>query len=181
MAHSILSSRELSLRRRESTLMWENDPLRGDPTAVALGPHLGWLSRSEARLRVESRARSLRAGVGAQKRDARRLKPRSLESFEDLISLQQYMAELGQMIGDGLKHVESSLGDLRGTVRGLKEDITVHSMEKRHREEEVVNWSFVLKYLLDANSGLRKRLKVRLSGRLWLLDLLIERLCPGRH
>ena len=33
------------------------------------------------------------------------------------------------------------------------------TMERRQREEEVVNWSFVLKYLLSTNSKLRRQLQ----------------------
>ena len=43
----------------------------------------------------------------------------------------------------------------------VKEELADDMVEKRQREEEVVNWSFVLKYLLSTNSKLRRQLSGR--------------------
>ena len=43
----------------------------------------------------------------------------------------------------------------------IKEELVETNVERRGREEEVVNWSFVLKYLLSTNSKLRRQLAGR--------------------
>ena len=40
----------------------------------------------------------------------------------------------------------------------VKDELSSEMVEKRKREEEVVNWSYILKYLLASSSKLRKQL-----------------------
>ena len=43
--------------------------------------------------------------------------------------------------------------------KDVKEELCSEMVEKRRREEEVVNWSYILKYLLSSSSKLRKQLQ----------------------
>ena len=71
--------------------------------------------------------------------------------------------------GGGALSVQlAHLADVRGLLHDLTDasqprfgELVAQTLDRRRREEDTVNWSFVLKYLLDTNTKLR-------GGAVWL-------------
>jgi hypothetical protein len=58
-----------------------------------------------------------------------------------------------------LRALSSLMSAKDSNFNHLKQELVSQTVDKRQREEEVVNWSYVLKYLLATNSKLRKQLR----------------------
>lgn len=86
-----------------------------------------------------------------------------LPSVYNYQSLEELVASLTTVH----KHLQQSIGSVSTVLvrkdlhyKTIKQELTTQLVEKRQREEEVVNWSFILKYLLASSTKLRKQLQV---------------------
>jgi len=131
-----------------------------------IGSHLAPLNTLEALTRVEGQFRSNNIPIGAW--DRLLIAPQALEQDEGLLpSIHQY---------ESIMDVARSLNTLRISMKqnviqlqtmfirkdihyqNVKKELTAQMTERRKREEEVVNWSYILKYLLASQSKLKKEL-----------------------
>ena len=62
-------------------------------------------------------------------------------------------------INDYLNYLDRFINGLLRQNASMKEEIVRHRDNKQQYDEEVVNWSYVLKYLLSTNSRLRRELR----------------------
>jgi hypothetical protein len=62
-------------------------------------------------------------------------------------------------VRSNLELLSTCLEKRDGIFRELKDDLMIQYVEKRNREEEVVNWSYILKYLLSTMSKLKQQIK----------------------
>ena len=134
------------------------------------GPHLAPLARSEARRRAEAhfptedgedRTRLLRTrenpfrpllagGAGAS------FSPKELDA---------HLRKLRENVGARIAAAGRLLDSRDQRYLAMKNELVEQSLERRQREEELVNWSYVLKYLLSTNSRLRQELRQMQSER----------------
>ena len=135
--------------------MNENDSLLPG-LKKSLGPHLQPLSKSESRNRVEAKFE------GTEQVD---MTPALIEAnhpeltdFENAAELMKYCEKLLACIRKNGEKLELGLWQSAEHLLKVKEDLVSANVERRGREEEVVNWSFVLKYLLSTNSKLKRQL-----------------------
>jgi len=143
-----------------------HDPLAGAVNSaepLAFGSHLAALSRLEALTRVEGLYRSpggATSAFGAQKPDWAKLGVHdSLLAYDDP---QQVVGALGRMHSLALQNMKAAAALLHRkdmTFAEVKAELVAQQVERRQREEEVVNWSCILKYLLSASTQLRRQLK----------------------
>jgi hypothetical protein len=82
----------------------------------------------------------------------------------------QSLEELVAALTTTHKHLQQSMASVSTVLvrkdlhyKTIKQELTTQLVEKRQREEEVVNWSFILKYLLASSTKLRKQLQVERS------------------
>ena len=169
-------------RTKETERMMAND-MAGDPSEN--GPHLKMLEQSEAFARVERRygisglfsndgdgeASELgRRVLQFYLRDAREnpvpisqlANKFQYPDFEEAVASKHLEATIKQFIdtiNGNFEALRCWVTQRDGQMQEAKEQIALQLVEQRQREEEVVNWSYVLKFLLATNSGLREDLR----------------------
>ena len=151
----------MQLRLIELEGMAAADPIAGTDMAQQLGPHLAPMDMREARHQVDSLFPSNNYGAELFVVETSQppLMKRALDNFESLPELLQYISELKVAMSRNNAAFDQLMKakDLHFTE--LKKELVVQSKERRHRQEEVLNWSYVLRYLLNTNSTLRQQLK----------------------
>ena len=128
----------------------------------SLGPHLQPLSKNESRKRVEARFEGVQM-VNMTPALMEGAHP-ELADFESTEALMAYCEKLLVCIRSNGEKLELGLWQTTEWFLNVKEELMSVNVERRGREEEVVNWSFVLKYLLSTNSKLRRQLAGRREG-----------------
>lgn len=162
--------------KRERAALCSEDPKPGGAKG-----HLAPLTRSGALLRIEGQYPSnIDVPVTSSDRTDDKASPYQAVSLPDSLhaavssseeyvkrSLKQPLSRLSlpstmALLGDMVLMVEHNLDLVQELLRrkdehysSIKRDLSSQLLEKRQREEEVVNWSFILKYLLQSNSQLR--------------------------
>lgn len=154
-------------RAAEEALMAREDPDAGKHT----GRHLNHISRPTARARVGGLHHfgAAAAAAAGGEADGRRwpmppvvtpdIEHPPLSAFSDRESLVSYVEHLKNTVLVNLNFLSEMLATGDAYYNLAKEELVEQTVERRRREEEMVNWSYVLKYLLDTNSQLRGALK----------------------
>lgn len=145
-----------------------------------IGSHLASLSRLEALTRVEGQYRSNNEPIHLQDRTVRPI-PIHLsytdgsgdkEEVEENVVIKpalfhyETVEEVAAALTAMHRAIKRNFASLQGIMvrkdhhyLSLKQELADQLVEKRKREEEVVNWSYILKYLLSSASKLRKQLQ----------------------
>jgi hypothetical protein len=158
------------LRELETKAMEFNDPLLRNlvnlsSEKVSIGSHLAPLSYVESRAKVQSRfptnndARSLAASNRALASAISSQKASKFDDFTSWEDLAQSLVQQHSRIRESLNLVLMTLRSKDVSYDGIKEELIEQLVERRKREEEVVNWSYILKYLLNTSSKLKKQLQ----------------------
>eukprot|EP01039_Chlorochromonas_danica_P008606 gene8606-9484_t len=114
-----------------------------------IGSHLAPLSKLEAMSRVEGSYRITKALV---------LKG-NIHEYESIQDLCAAWTSLYSDLLQAFQALDTILERKDKHYQDLKKELMDQMMERRKREEEVVNWSYILKYLLASASKLRKQIK----------------------
>jgi hypothetical protein len=152
----------------------------GDRTDI--GSHLAPLSRLEAMTRVEGKFRSNNAPTSPFDRlvdasAAVKVSPRpAIYNYKDADEIAVALASMHSSIRQNASSLSALLVRKDSHYQAVKGELTEQMVEKRKREEgqstfhfsfreiifvfsEVINWSYILKYLLASSSKLRKQLQ----------------------
>jgi hypothetical protein len=79
--------------------------------------------------------------------------------YENLDHFLESLTFLHQRLSQDLLALNVLMARKDVHFKSLKEELTTQVVDRRKREEEVVNWSYILKYLLKSTSKLRKELQ----------------------
>ena len=163
------------VRKEETERMQKFDGYNED-TLKSLGSHLGNLGLNESRKKIADRfkdreKRTTAAGLKAVQDEKEKVGDNhpTFDSFANPQALMRYCEFLYDRMQLGLERMRVTLQDTIESHYENSDELASLVVERRGREEEVVNWSFVLKYLLSTNSKLRMQLKGR-SNLVGLLD-----------
>ncbi|GMH75444.1 hypothetical protein TL16_g06766 [Triparma laevis f. inornata] len=146
-------------RDKEKSGMEANDGI-GEGLKKSLGPHLQPLTKTESRERISARFDGPQDSVDTTPHLLSSPHP-ELSDFAGVAELMDYCDVLLNCIRMNGEKLELGLWKTAENFYSIKEDLAESNVERREREEEVVNWSFVLKYLLSTNSKLRRQLNGR--------------------
>ena len=132
----------------------------------SLGPHLKPISRLQSRERVTARFAGGDGNVDMRPSFVKEVveevgRHPELTDFESTGAVLDYCDELLMCVRKNGEKLELGLWEKTAQFVEVKEELAEDMVERRQREEEVVNWSFVLKYLLGTNSKLRQQLSGR--------------------
>jgi hypothetical protein len=137
------------------------------PLPQKIGSHLAPLTKLEALTRVEGQYRSNNLPFSQFDRENILPIPFSsysssfVESFYSFDSIQDIaisLINIKSYIAKTISSVNITLERKDSHYKHVKNELTSQLVEKRKREEEVINWSYILKYLLASSSKLRKEL-----------------------
>jgi hypothetical protein len=162
-------------RSWELTNMHFNDPRTiqsikegKQPLPQKIGSHLAPLTKLEALTRVEGQYRSNNLPFSQFDRENILPVPFSsyssssfIESFYSFDSIQDIaisLINIKSYIAKTISSVNITFERKDSHYKHVKNELTNQLVEKRKREEEVINWSYILKYLLASSSKLRKEL-----------------------
>lgn len=173
-------------RMEERAAMLGNDPkyLHQDLNAVCdsgsvhtantlnaqkIGSHLAPLSKLEAMNRVEGQFRSNNAPLSRYDRrpthpleghaDLQTILRPALHEYSSLSEFCGSLTQLHSLVAREVSALQAVLCRKDEHYQHVKAELTEQMVERRRREEEVVNWSYILKYLLASASKLRKQIK----------------------
>lgn len=172
-------------REREVDALTLADPLRASSKFNEIGNHLAALPRLEAITRVEGKYRSNNDSVrggGDEETSVRMARAKtSIDKIFDLpaSSVDAVKVDIPTSILDfdspvdfveacGTLHaaVQRNLGSISIFMerkdthyKALKQELMSQMLEKRKREEEVLNWSYILKHLLASSAKLKDQLR----------------------
>ncbi|GMH65122.1 hypothetical protein TrST_g3437 [Triparma strigata] len=146
-------------REREKDGMEANDGI-GEGLKKSLGPHLQPITKTESRERIAARFDGPQDSIDSSPHLLTSPHP-ELSDFATVSELMDYCDVLLKCIRINGEKLELGLWKTSENFYSIKEDLAESNIERRGREEEVVNWSFVLKYLLSTNSKLRRQLNGR--------------------
>lgn len=130
-----------------------------------IGSHLAPMSTLDAFTRVQNQYKS--NNIPVSQWDNSNINPVTLEEEYLLPTIHQYstIEEVAASITSLHSVIEQNLDSLNTILlrkdkhfKNVKMDLSAQMVERRKREEEVVNWSYILKYLLASASKLRKEL-----------------------
>jgi hypothetical protein len=138
----------------EMTNMLDEDPLKDSKTFKDIGDHLSRLTPLEAVTKVESDFQKSME-MNAVEVDV----PSSLLDFGDINEVAQAFAMLHGAIERNYRVVAQVLSVKDAKFRATKVELANEMIDKHHREEEVVNWSYILKHLLKTQSDLRAEIR----------------------
>jgi hypothetical protein len=171
----IKEEEEADAQRASDTASMASHDTLDAASKASLGPHLKSLTKKDARERVTARFATGEDGnidmtpVFANGKEQVTPHP-ELTDFASTAAVMEYCDELLMTIRKNGEKLEMGLWEKAEQFFEAKQELAEDMYEKRQREEEVVNWSFVLKYLLSTNSKLRKQL----SGRDALRGILVD-------
>lgn len=157
-------------RLKEAAAMERNDPqvrgVEGAAGRATVGSHLVPLSRLEALTRVEGRFKSNNGAVSSLDRafDVSAVEPsvpprKSIHQYKDADEIAVALAAMHSSIRQNASSLNAVLARKDMHYRGVKSELAEQLVERRRREEEVVNWSYILKYLLASSAKLRKQMQ----------------------
>ncbi len=149
------------LRLAELEGMAAADPIQGTDMATQLGPHYESMDMREARQQVDSQFPSNNFGAEdfVLQTSQSALPKRALQNFDSLPSLLQYISELKVSMSRNNAAFDNLMKAKDKHFSELKNEVVVQTKERRHRQEEVLNWSYVLRYLLKTISTLKQQLQ----------------------
>lgn len=162
-------------RLEERMAMYGNDPKytsgarEEGEEGGEIGSHLAPLSKLEAMTRVEGQFRSNNAPLSRYDRrpihplgghtDLRALLEPRLHDYASLSEFCSSLTQLHAVVERETQALQAILSRKDGHYEAVKQEMAEQMVERRRREEEVVNWSYILKYLLASASKLRKQLR----------------------
>lgn len=156
-------------RERECHALADNDPyvsVEPDGTKKSrVGNHLTYLTKLEALTRVEGLYRSNNDPESAVDTTAMTSVFPTAVVTADKLAVREptEVADMCTALLNSCRQNFSTLNRLMARKDGhfvrVKDELTAQMVERRQREEEVVNWSYILKYLLVNSSKLRKELQ----------------------
>jgi hypothetical protein len=129
--------------------------------------HLAPLTHLEALTRVEGQFRSNNVPISQFDRDNIFALPisedspflmQSLYNYDSIQEVAIALINLRNSLTKSLQSVHITMDRKDFHYKSIKNELTNQLVEKRKREEEVINWSYILKYLLASSSKLRKEL-----------------------
>ena len=154
-------------REREEMAMRERDG-GGDALLNELGPHLGRVGLKEIRKRIGERLKLDKVDVRGDYGDnlgQEEIHHPKLSEFKSPAEFLSYCGDLSTRIQSAVSQNHNRLLATTEAYYINADSLAEMTRERKGREEEVVNWSFVLKYLLKTNSRLREEIKGRESLR----------------
>ena len=140
----------------------QHDPLKDSPAFAQVGSHLAGLSKLQAAATVQGQHQTNNSAVnghGGQPRATRLNVERTIDTFESPEELAEALATLHGAMEQNVRGAALLLGRKDSHFKELKWKLADQIVERRKREEEVVNWSYILKYLLETQSKLREDLR----------------------
>ena len=146
---------EGALQEEEEQLMQTNDPLVNTAVFSSIGNHLSRLPRLEAISKVERDVHS-DGEVQCVEVDL----PASITAFSTADDLATALATLHGAVEQNMRSIALLLGRKDARMHSVKMQLADQMVERRKREEEVVNWSYILKHLLEKQSALRADLRL---------------------
>jgi len=147
------------LCNKEKERMAMNDPSSNKQS------HLAPLSTVEAMSRVETTYGNNNAQIGKLSNIS--VKPVASTStkpfmeYNNLVELAKSISSMYNCVQKNMESISVILARKDEHFKLLKEDLTEQLVERRRREEEVINWSYILRYLLETTSTLRKQLNMK--------------------
>jgi len=149
----------------EKMAMANCDPTRHLDSFNFVGSHLAQVSKGNAFTRIKEmyglEGESVHEREEAQAEKTGKKEGKVLKDITDYKSAKELAMSIDFMTSKLASNVDILYGniDKKDLVLGnLKTDLMSQMAEKRSREEEVVNWSYILKYLLATTSKLRAQL-----------------------
>lgn len=163
--HNLEEAKE-KIKLSEVNAMEKEDPLRGSKNFKNIGSHLAPLSKLDAMTRVQTAFPSNNVddnGNGASVLipkviDELRLKE-DVTDFNDPQELATVLSLLQEAIEHNMQLVSQIMQRKDAWFGKLQGELVNQMVEKRKREEEVLNWSYILKYLLQQTSELKSQIK----------------------
>ena len=146
-------------RNKEKERMAMNDPSNNKQS------HLAPLSTVEAMSRVETTYSSNNAQIGKLSQTS--VKPvtsnvtKPFMEYNNLVELAKSISSMYSSVQKNMESISVILARKDEHFKVLKEDLTEQLVERRRREEEVINWSYILRYLLETTSSLRKQINMK--------------------
>lgn len=153
------------LRVLETNKMKGEDPLNRilKSRNVKIGSHLAHLPAPEAIAKVQAKFKSNNEIPAPYDIKTILKKIQSAKvSFKDHVTtstLVESFTQLHSLLVENLSHVSSLLVRKDNSFDTIKVELVDQLVERRKREEEVINWSYILKYLLGQSSKLRKQVR----------------------
>ncbi len=149
-----------SVRELELEAMNANDPLSDAEAAgkFQIGNHLAKLSKLEALTRIEGLYRGNNGKGYEPALPASRLMNDDLSRYRSPEELAEALTSIHENASRNMHRVSVLMSRKDSHYKSVKDELSNEMVEKRRREEEVVNWSYILKYLLASSSKLRKQL-----------------------
>ncbi len=86
--------------------------------------------------------------------------PDKLTEYTSAKELAKAISEAHSAVHTNLRSISVLMARKDHNFTSLREELTNEMVERRRREQEVINWSYILKHLLGTISSLRKQLKV---------------------
>lgn len=154
------AARELELAHfaaHDPLTLTENGPLH-------VGGHLATLSALEALTRVEGLYRGP-GGVTAESLSSHDANWANLGIYDSILSYddpKEVANALGRVHALALHNMKAASALMQAkdsSYADVKSELVEQMVERRQREEEVVNWSCILKYLLSSSTKLKRQLK----------------------
>ena len=149
-----------SEREKEINGMEQNDP-NGQQH---LDSHLLPLSHVEAMTRVQAIHISNNEAVAGLDTSITVAKINSkiknnFNDYESVKELSEAIASMHGIMQQNIQSISTIMARKDEHYNEIKKDLTGQLVERRKREEEVMNWSYILKYLLSTTSKLKKQLQ----------------------
>jgi hypothetical protein len=152
-------------RELEAAHFSAHDPLATmENGPLYVGGHLATLSGLEALTRVEGLYRSP-GGITAESLSSHDADWRNLGVYESVLSyddpkeVAEALARVHALTLHNMKGAAALMLAKDSAFAEVKSELVEQMVERRQREEEVVNWSCILKYLLSASTKLKRQLK----------------------
>ena len=83
----------------------------------------------------------------------------NLNDYESIKELSEAISSMHSIIQQNVQSISTIMARKDEHYNEIKKDLTGQLVEGRKREEEVMNWSYILKYLLSTTSKLKKKLQ----------------------
>lgn len=172
-------------REHEVDALTLADPLRASSKFNEIGNHLAPLPRLEAITRIEGKYRSNNdsmRGSGGEEAAVRIARdksaidkifglpvgsvdavevntPKSLLDFRSPVEFVEACGTLHAAIQRNIGSISIFMDRKDSHYKALKRELMTQMLEKRKREEEVLNWSYILKHLLASSAKLKSQLR----------------------
>eukprot|EP01035_Chromulina_nebulosa_P017371 gene17371-22919_t len=169
LTNRIEQQQEIDLIRKfEHDAMLSNDLFTSNliSAGLTLGSHLRTISTAEASIGTDQNHKSNNKAISNSDRYLDSLTNitefntnTQITNFRSSDELVTELADIQTRLVTNLNILDSLLNRKDKHYHKIKDELIEELIERRKREEEVVNWSYILKYLLSSSSKLKKQLK----------------------